>query len=152
MFFLCILQNLTYLRNLTFAESSSSLCRARDPLRLSPSPTIPPTETSGLLAPMEMIQVSFRRFSRISRIMSRAAVIKLVCCIDNDIVIDLTNLSLVSTALPPSVPSQDEVKKINDLEKKIITEAEHSKKVYERKIKIRGLETEMKKKQVEQAG
>ena len=84
--------------------------------------------------------------------MSRAAVIKLVCCIDNDIVIDLTNLSLVSTALPPSVPSQDEVKKINDLEKKIITEAEHSKKVYERKIKIRGLETEMKKKQVEQAG
>ena len=59
-------------------------------------------------------------------------------------------MSLVSTALPPSVPSQDEMEKINDLEKKIITEAEHSKKVYERKIKIRGLETEMEKKQAEQ--
>ena len=58
-------------------------------------------------------------------------------------------MSLVSTSFPPSIPSQDEREKINDLEKKIITEAEHSKKVYERKIKIRGLETEMKKKQAE---
>ena len=56
----------------------------------------------------------------------------------------------MSTSFPPSIPSQDEREKINDLEKKIITEAEHSKKVYERKIKIRGLETEMKKKQAEQ--
>ena len=59
-------------------------------------------------------------------------------------------MSLVSTSFPPSIPSQDEREKLNDLEKKIITEAEHSKKVYERKIKIRGLETEMKKKQAEQ--
>ena len=56
----------------------------------------------------------------------------------------------MSTSFPPSIPSQDEREKLNDLEKKIITEAEHSKKVYERKIKIRGLETEMKKKQAEQ--
>ena len=70
--------------------------------------------------------------------MSRALVLKLVCCIDNDIVIDLTNLSLVSTALPPSVPSQDEMEKINNLEKKIIAQGEHTKKVFEKKIKIRG--------------
>ena len=82
--------------------------------------------------------------------MSRAAVIKLVCCIDNDIVIDLTNLSLVSTALLPSVPSQDKSEKINDLEKKIIAQGEHTKKVFGKKIKIRGLETKMKKNQAEQ--
>ena len=62
-------------------------------------------------------------------------------------VIDLTNLSLVSTDLPPSVPSQDELEKIN---KKIIDLGDHSKKIFERKIKIRGLETKMKKNQAEQ--
>ena len=56
----------------------------------------------------------------------------------------------MSTSFPPSIPSQDEREKINDLEKKIMSEAENSKKVYERKIKVRGLETEMKKKQAEQ--
>ena len=84
--------------------------------------------------------------------MSRAAVIKLVCCIDNDIVIDLTNLSLVSTALPPSIPSQDKVEKINDLEKKIIAQGDLTKKVFEQKIKIRGLETQMKKNQADGSG
>ena len=36
------------------------------------------------------------------------------------------------------------------LEKKIVAQGEHSKKVFERKIKIRGLETEMKKTKAEQ--
>ena len=82
--------------------------------------------------------------------MLRAVAIKLVSCIDNDFDNDLTNLSLVSTSLPPSVPSQDELKKIRDLEKKIVAQGEHSKKVFERKIKIRGLESEMKKNKAEQ--
>ena len=61
----------------------------------------------------------------------------------------------MSTSFPPSIhPSIHEREKLNEklekLEKKIITEADHSKRVYERKIKIRGLETEMKKKQAEQ--
>ena len=59
--------------------------------------------------------------------MLRAVAIKLVS-IDNDIENDQTNnLSLVSTSLPPSLPSQDELEK----------------------IKIRGLETEMKKNKAE---
>ena len=80
-----------------------------------------------------------------------AVAIKLVSCIDNDIANDQTNnLSLVSTSLPPSIPSQDELEKICELEKKIIAQGEQSKKVFERKIKIRGLETEMKKNKAEQ--
>ena len=77
--------------------------------------------------------------------------IKLVSCIDNDIENDQTNnLSLVSTSLPPSLPSQDELEKICDLEKKIVAQGEHNKKVFERKIKSRGLEAEMKKNKAEQ--
>ena len=61
----------------------------------------------------------------------RAVAIKLVSCIDNDIENDQTNnLSLVSTSLPPSLPSQDELEKIRDLEKKIVAQGEHSKKVH----------------------
>ena len=83
--------------------------------------------------------------------MLRAVAIKLVSCIDNDIANDQTNnLSLVSTSLPPSIPSQDELEKICELEKKIVAQGEHNKKVFERKIKIRGLETEMKKNKAEQ--
>ena len=56
----------------------------------------------------------------------------------------------MSTSLPPSIPSQDELEKICELEKKIVTQGEHSKKVLEKKIKSRGLETEMKKNKAEQ--
>ena len=42
------------------------------------------------------------------------------------------------------------MKKINDLEKKIIAQGDLTKKVFEQKIKIRGLETQMKKNQAEQ--
>ena len=63
--------------------------------------------------------------------MLRAVAIKLVSCIDNDIENDQTNnLSLVSTSLPPSLPSQDELEKIRDLEKKIVAQGKHSKKVH----------------------
>ena len=49
-----------------------------------------------------------------------------------------------------SLSSQDEVEKINDLKKKIIAQGELTKKVFEKKIKIRGLKTKMKKNQAEQ--
>ena len=49
------------------------------------------------------------RFLGMFRIMWRVVVIKPVSCIDNDIDNDLTNLSLVSSSLPPSLPSQDEL-------------------------------------------
>ena len=70
---------------------------------------------------------------------------------NNDIDNDLTNLSLVSASFPPSLPSQDELeksqsqdRKIAELEEKIIDQGEHSKRVFERKINIRGIETKMK--------